>query len=443
MPTTSAGEPVAADRPSPIADVDLSRCEAWPTGVAELDRVLGGGLVPGSVTLLGGEPGVGKSTLVLQALSPLARDHKCLLASGEESKHQVRLRAERLGAVQNGLWLVAETSLPGVEMAIEQVGPDVAVVDSIQTVFDPSLPSAAGSVAQIRHCAHRLVQLAKRRDMSVVLIGHVTKDGQLAGPMALEHVVDTVLYFEGERHQGLRLLRAQKHRFGPTGELGIFEMAETGLTGVPDASGLLLADRRHGVPGSVVAPAADGHRALLVEIQALVARAKTPMPRRSAQGLDMSRVALVLAELERRAEVLPVDSDVYTSAVGGVRVSEPAADLALALALASAVWDVPLPADLVVFGELGLGGEVRQVPHVKRRLAESARLGFTRAIVPARSPNGPAAVQLTRVSTLAEALRPMRPEPKGRIIGRARPAQPGHEQGAGPSGSGSAASGGP
>ena len=393
------------DRPVPVDEVDLHQWSARPTGIDELDRVLGGGLVPGSVTLVGGEPGIGKSTLLLQALSSLARGGaRCLLVSAEESKQQVRLRAERLGTLEPALWLVSETSMPGVVAAIGEVMPDVVVVDSIQSVHDPELGSAPGSVAQVRECAHQLVRLAKERSLATVLVGHVTKDGALAGPRVLEHVVDTVLSFDGDRHHALRLLRAVKHRFGPTGELGLFEMADAGLVGVPDPSGLFLGDRRRGVPGSVVVPALEGNRPLLVELQALVAPSPLPQPRRSAQGLDGGRLSLLVAVLERRVGVSLAGFDVYASAVGGVRVVEPAADMALALALVSALTGVPLPEGLVACGEVGLAGEVRQAAHTARRLAEAARLGFTRAVVPASAPDPPHGLDTVRVATLADAV---------------------------------------
>ena len=287
----SADGLVPADRPVPILEVDVSGSEAQATGVAELDRVLGGGLVPGSVTLLGGEPGIGKSTLLLQALARrAAAAEPVLYVSAEESKQQVRSRAERLGALPASLWLMAESVLPAIVAALDEVGPTVVVIDSIQTVVDPELGSAPGSVAQVRECAYRLVQEAKRRAIAVLLVGHVTKDGGLAGPRVLEHVVDTVLAFEGDRHHALRLLRAVKHRFGATNELGLFEMTEAGLVGVPDPSGLFLADRRLGVPGSAVVPVLEGQRPLLVEVQALVATSTLALPRRSAQGLDHGRL---------------------------------------------------------------------------------------------------------------------------------------------------------
>jgi DNA repair protein RadA/Sms len=388
-----------------VADVDMAEWRTRPTGVEELDRVLGGGLVPGSVTLVGGEPGIGKSTLLLQAAASMAATGaRCLLVSAEESGQQVRLRAERMGAVGAELWLVAETSLPAVVAAVDEVKPDVLVVDSIQTVFDPDVGSAPGSVSQVRECAARLVALAKARGLATVLVGHVTKEGTLAGPRVLEHVVDTVLSFEGERHHSLRLLRAVKHRFGATGELGLFEMAGTGLVGVPDAGALFLADRRAGVPGSVVVPAMEGQRPLLVEVQGLISPTDLPMPRRSAQGLDGGRLALVLAVLAERAGMTFGKADVYASAVGGVRVTEPAADLPVALALASARTGVPLPPDLVACGEVGLGGELRQVASPGRRLAEAGRLGFRRAMVPPSAPEVAAGLLILRPATLAEAL---------------------------------------
>jgi DNA repair protein RadA/Sms len=342
---------------------------------------------------------------VLQALAGLARSgRRCLVVTAEESAPQVRLRAERLGARPPNLWLVADTSLPHVLAHLDAVRPEVVAVDSIQTVEDPALASAPGSVAQVRHCAHQLVRVAKERSLSTVLIGHVTKDGGLAGPRVLEHLVDTVLSFEGERHHALRLLRATKHRFGSTDELGLFEMTGSGLDGVPDPSALFLADRRPGTPGSVVAPVLDGQRPLLVEVQALVTSTNLPTPRRSAQGLDSGRLSLVLAVLGARVGVHVQQADVHTVVAGGVKVAEPGADLALALALASAARGSAVADDLVACGEVGLGGELRQVHQTARRLAEAARLGFRRAVVPASAPPGPAGVEVLRAATLAEAV---------------------------------------
>ena len=362
--------------------------------------------MPGSVTLVGGEPGVGKSTLLLQTLASLAATGaRCLLVTAEESAEQVRLRAERLGvAGAGGLWLVSETELSSLMTLIEEVQPSHVVVDSIQTTFDADLDSGPGSVAQVRHCAHRLVQLAKRRRMATVLVGHVTKEGNLAGPRVLEHTVDTVLSFEGDRHHALRLLRATKHRFGSTAELGLFEMTSAGLVGVPDAGAFFLADRRAGVPGSAVALAMEGRRPLLVEIQALVASTELPYPRRTAEGVDTGRMPLLLAVLEKRVGLKLARSDVYTLAVGGVKVSEPAADLAICLAVASSFADVALDADLVACGEVGLGGELRQVGQLDRRLAEAVRLGFRRAVVPASAPEPPPGIAVVRAATVSEAI---------------------------------------
>jgi DNA repair protein RadA/Sms len=385
---------------TPFGEVDLAEWAARPTGIGELDRVLGGGLVPGSVTVLGGEPGIGKSTLLLQALSNLAASGaRCLLVTAEESAQQVRLRAERLGTVQPNLLLLPETTLPYVLAAVDEHRPDVLVVDSIQTVFDPDLGSAPGSVAQVRECAHRLVREAKERGMTTILVGHVTKEGGLAGPRVLEHLVDTVLSFEGERHHALRLLRAAKHRFGSTSELGLFEMTEAGLQGVPDPSGLFLTDRMWGNPGSIVVPTVEGHRPLLVEVQALVTRTTLPQPRRSAQGLDSGRLSLLVAVLGGFAEC-----DIHISAVGGVKIVEPGADLAITLALISSLRTCALRPDLVACGEVGLGGELRQVSQTQRRLAEAARLGFRRAIVPRSAPDGPPGMTLLRAASVKEAI---------------------------------------
>jgi DNA repair protein RadA/Sms len=390
--------------PVPICDLDAAVGRPVPTGIGELDRVLGGGLVPGSVTLVGGEPGIGKSTLLLQAVASLASaGARCLLVCAEESAQQVRRRAERLGAAVPGVWLVAETDLPAIRAAAEQVEPDVMVVDSIQTVWDPEAETAPGSITQVRTCAHALAALAKATDTAVLLVGHVTKDGALAGPRVLEHLVDTVLTFDGERHHALRLLRSVKHRFGSTGELGLFEMGENGLAGVPDPSGLFLGDRRKGTPGSAVLPAMEGYRPLLVEVQALVTSSPLPAPRRSASGFDGARLSLLLAVLQRRADLGFGTLDVYVSVVGGVRLAEPGADLAVCLALASATLGRPLPHDLVAVGEVGLGGEIRQVAHTPRRLAEAARLGFSRALVPASAPSADG-LRTLPVATLVEAI---------------------------------------
>ncbi len=389
----------------PIAEVDLTTFQPLPTGVQELDRVLGGGLVPGSVTLVGGEPGIGKSTLLLQALGGLAVRGTALYVTAEESLQQVRQRADRLGALRPRLLLTSETDLGAIVAHIEAVAPAVVVIDSIQTVFHPDLASAPGSVAQVRECAAALVAEAKARGVAVVLVGHVTKDGALAGPRVLEHVVDTVLTFDGERHHAVRVLRAVKHRFAGTGELGLMEMTGAGLVPVDDPSSLFLADRRAEVAGSVVVPLVDGHRAVLQEVQALVVPARgQAYPRRAAEGLDVNRLAVLLAVLRNHAGCDTSLAEVYTSAVGGVEIRDPGADLAVALAVASSLVDRALPPDLVVVGEVGLGGEVRQVQHAERRMAEAARMGFSRIVVPLLSPEPPPGITAHRVGNLRQAL---------------------------------------
>ena len=387
----AAGQPKAgtADGPVPIelGEVDLSSYKPLPTGIGELDRVLSGGLLPGSATLLGGEPGTGKSTLLLQVLASMASSgQRCLLVAAEEAAHQVRRRAGRLGAEVPGVFVVEATQLPAIEQAIANLAPDVVVVDSIQAISDPEIGSPAGSMAQVAGCANSLVALAKALGAALVLVGHVTKDGALAGPRALEHLVDTVLSFEGDRYLSLRAVRAVKHRSGPTGETGLFEMGEAGLTGVPDPSSFFLGDRLAGAPGSAVTVPMEGYRPLLVEVQALVGRSSA-VPRRFVTGLDPGRVGFLVAVLDKRAGVLVGDCDVYVSVTGGARACEPAADLAVCLALASSASSTPVGPDMVAIGEVGLGGEVRRVSGMAKRLAEAGRLGFHRVLVPA-SPNG-------------------------------------------------------
>jgi len=393
-----------AGRPVPIAEVDAIAGEPRPTGITEFDRVLSGGLVPGSVTLVGGEPGIGKSTLLLQVAH--SWPGSVLYVCAEESAQQVRHRAERLGSSTDGLWLLPETDLASVVAGIDEVSPSLLVIDSVQTVADPALPSAAGSVAQVRAVTQRLVSEAKRRDLPVVLVGHVTKEGDLAGPRVLEHLVDTVVTFEGDRHHALRLVRAVKHRFGSTNDLSVFEMAGDGLRGVDDPSHLFLADRRPGVPGSVVTPTLEGRRPIVVEIQALTTPAPPGVPaRRTSQGVDPARLALLLAVLTRHAGVRMHEHDVYVSTVGGVRLTEPGVDLSIALAVVSAVVDRPLPPGLAVFGEVGLGGEIRQASHPDRRVAEAERLGCDRILVPERTPGDDASSRLVRVDGIVAALR--------------------------------------
>ncbi|RLE26426.1 MAG: DNA repair protein RadA [Actinobacteria bacterium] len=401
-----ASQPIGpTNRPGPtlIGDVTTDSGHPVSTSIPELDRVLGGGIVAGSVVLLGGEPGIGKSTLLLQLLA--GWQGQTLYVTAEESARQVKLRAERLGADHPRLWLHAETSLPHILEAIEETRPELVVIDSIQTVNDPALGSLPGSVGQVRGCAQQLVNVAKERNISIVLVGHVTKEGSLAGPRVLEHIVDTVLQFEGDRHHALRLLRASKHRFGPTNELGLFEMAPSGLIGVPDPSSLFLADRRTGVPGSAVVPTMEGQRPIVVEVQVLASPGIAGVPsRRSAQGLDAGRLSMLLAVLGRRSRIPVSDQDIYASTAGGVKLTEPGLDLGVCLAAVSAIRDQPLPSDVAVFGEVGLGGELRQVGQAARRLTEAARLGFSRVIVPANSPDTDAGIRMVRAATLSEAI---------------------------------------
>ncbi len=404
---SAAAQVQRATKVRAVALIQVSTEESAPvrTGAGELDRVLGGGLVPGSVTLLGGEPGIGKSTLTLQVLMARARrGATCLLVTAEESAAQVRLRADRVGTLPPNLHLLATTHLPDVLAAIDELSPELVVIDSVQTVVNPDLGPTPGTVSQVRGVAATLVPLAKSRGVAIILVGHVTKEGTLAGPRLLEHAVDTVLSFEGDRHHALRMLRAVKHRFGATGELGLFEMGEQGLRGLPDPSGLFLGDRVTNVPGSVVVPVLEGQRPLLVEVQALVAASSLPNPRRTAHALDGNRLSLLLAVLERRCGIKLGDHDVHAAAVGGVRVTEAAVDLGVALAIASSALDQALPPDVVAIGEIGLAGELRQVGNTPRRLTEAARLGFKRAIVPQSAPAAPEGISLIRAGDLPTAL---------------------------------------
>jgi DNA repair protein RadA/Sms len=403
--TLDASGGPSASRPVPITDLLDEPTTAVATGMAELDRVLGGGLVPGSVTLVGGEPGVGKSTVVLQLLAAQAQGGaSCLYVTGEESTAQVAARARRLGAVSEHLSLLAEAGLPNVLSVLAEHRPSLCVVDSIQTMTDPSSQAAPGSVTQVRDCANLLVSAAKTLGVTVVLVGHVTKEGSLAGPRVLEHVVDTVLHLEGDRQGELRVLRAVKHRFGSTQEIGLLSMGPGGLESVADPSALFLSDRRRGLPGSVVLPAIEGRRPILVEVQALTNGRQLAHPRRSTQGLDAGRLELLLAVLQRHEAVRTLDLDVYALAVGGVKVAEPGADLAVCAAVMSSVQAAPCPDDVVLCGEVGLGGELRGVGMIPQRLNEAARHGFRRAVVPHSGPADHPEIDVLRVPTLGEAL---------------------------------------
>lgn len=401
-----------------IAEVDASEAAFLPTGVGELDRVLGGGLVPGAVVLLAGEPGVGKSTLLLDvaakvasakvaAAGPAAVRSAVLYVTGEESAAQVKLRAERIGAVSPGLYLSAETDLGQALGHVEKLEPGLLVVDSVQTLSSAEVEGSAGGVSQVREVAASLIAAAKRRNMTTLLVGHVTKDGSIAGPRLLEHLVDVVCQFEGERHSRLRLIRAVKNRYGPTDEVGCFDLGEDGIASVADPSGLFVSRTKEPVSGTCITVTLEGRRPLLAEVQSLLAESSNAQPRRATSGLDSSRVAMLLAVLQQRAGCVLHKDDSYVATVGGVKLSEPATDLAVALAVASAKTRQALPQRLIAFGEVGLAGEVRPVPGINRRIQEAHRLGFTHAVVPA-SPTGPgeipAGFSVREVSHVAEAL---------------------------------------
>ena len=366
-----------------LVSIEAQDSPRLPTGIAELDRVLGGGLVAGGVVLLGGDPGIGKSTLLLQALAELSTQGiDVLYSSGEESAAQIALRAQRIALNAPQLEILAEIQLEKLLLSVEAAQPQVLVVDSIQTLYSEAFTSAPGSVAQVRECAAQLTRLAKSSGICILLVGHVTKDGHLAGPRVLEHIVDTVLYFEGDTHSSFRLVRSIKNRFGAVNELGVFAMTEKGLKGVNNPSALFLSQHPQTVPGSCVLVTQEGSRPLLVEIQALVDTAHIPNPRRLAVGLEQARLAMLLAVLHRHAGIACFDQDVFLNAVGGVKITEPAADLAVLLAITSSIRNRALPKHLVVFGEVGLAGEIRPCPRGQERLKEAAKLGFKVAIIP-------------------------------------------------------------
>lgn len=365
-----------------LSEVEAVEVPRQPTGIAEFDRVLGGGLVPGGVVLIGGDPGIGKSTLLLQALCHIGDRRKVIYVSGEESAQQIAMRAKRLSLDARPLQLLAEINLENILATLQSHKPDVAVIDSIQTVYSEALQSAPGSVAQVRECSAQLTRLAKQIGITIILVGHVTKEGALAGPRVLEHIVDTVLYFEGDPNSSFRLIRAFKNRFGAVNELGVFAMTEKGLREVSNPSALFLSHHPEQVAGSCITVTQEGTRPLLVEVQALVDEAHAPNPKRLCVGLEQNRLAMLLAVLHRHAGVACFDQDVFVNAVGGVRIAEPAADLAVLLAIVSSLKNKPLPMKLIVFGEVGLAGEVRPVQRGQERLKEAAKLGFTHAIVP-------------------------------------------------------------
>ena len=394
----------------PIGEVSVERARARSSGVSELDRVLGGGLVPGAAILLAGEPGVGKSTLLLSVTAASAKmGITTLYISGEESASQVRLRAERLDAIDPNLWLAAETDLGAVIAHIDQVKPELLIIDSIQTISSSAVDGAPGGVTQVREIAASLIRIAKERNITIVLVGHVTKDGSIAGPRLLEHIVDVVLNFEGERHSRLRLIRAIKNRFGASDEVGCFDMNENGITSLTDPTGLFTTRHSEPVPGTCVTVALEGKRPLLAEVQSLVG---TPVSegrdygnaRRVTSGLDNARTSMTLAVLELRAQIRLSGRDVYVATVGGMKITEPAADLAVALSVASAAKGLALPADLVAVGEVGLAGEIRKVTGVTQRITEAARLGFKRAMVPAGSDLKIPGIEIMEVARLEQAI---------------------------------------
>jgi DNA repair protein RadA/Sms len=387
----------------PIAQVSVEASAFRSSGVPELDRVLGGGLVPGAAILLAGEPGVGKSTLLLEVAAQTSRYHRrTLYVTGEESASQVRLRADRTGGVQDELYLAAETDLGAILTHVEQVRPEVVVVDSIQTIGTASLDSAPGGVTQVKEVAAALIRVAKTRNITTIIVGHVTKDGSIAGPRVLEHVVDVVLHFEGDRNSRFRMVRALKNRFGPVDEVGCFDLGADGITAVTDPTGLFVENHRSGVPGTCVAVTMEGRRPMLAEVQALVANSPLDRPRRSTSGLDSARVATILAVLQQHCGIALHAQDVFASTVGGARLAEPATDLAVAIALASAATATSPPQGVVALGEISLAGEVRKVRDLPQRIAEGARLGFRVAVAPVGDRSGQAGRRLVDGMTVLE-----------------------------------------
>ncbi len=393
-------------RPVPIDTVEMTLARRMATGIQEFDRVLGGGLVPGSLVLIGGDPGIGKSTLMLQVLHRLAsHNHKVLYISGEESIQQIKLRNNRLGTGSEGLWVVSETGLAPIRAMADEMAPDVIVVDSVQTIFSPDLTSAPGSVSQVREATMHLMFLAKRTGIPIFLVGHVTKDGAIAGPRLLEHMVDTVLYFEGSQNNVFRVLRAVKNRFGSTNEIGVFEMRENGLCEVSNASSVFLSERPRPVPGSVVTASIEGSRPILLEIQGLVARSTFGTPRRTVLGVDYNRVSLLVAIMEKKLGLHLANEDIFVNVAGGVKVDEPAVDLGIVSVIASSFLDKPVKGRTVVLGEIGLTGEVRTISRVEQRVGEAAKMGFTRCLLPGNNLKhlkGGYAMALVGVQTVSE-----------------------------------------
>lgn len=403
----AAGNSVQTREPRPIAEVEAADELRFHTGMNELDRVLGGGAVQGSLVLVGGAPGIGKSTLMLQICDNLCRFSKVLYVSGEESERQIKLRAQRLGTRSEGLYLFSETNLDDIMAAVENIKPDILIVDSIQTIYNGDSNSSPGSVAQVKECTMTLMHLAKGMGITVFVVGHINKEGSLAGPKVLEHMVDCVLHFEGEEHNSYRILRAEKNRFGATNEIGVFEMGDQGLTEVPNPSEALLSGRPQNTPGSCVTCVMEGVRPVLAEVQALLSPSGYGTSRRSSNGFDHNRAMMLLAVLEKRGGLMLSNCDSYVNVIGGLTVTEPAADLALTMALASSFRDKPVPYDLAAIGEVGLTGELRAVHALNQRLSEVRRLGFTKCLIPARNSGKlivPEGLELIRVSTIRQAI---------------------------------------
>ncbi|MBU0686302.1 MAG: DNA repair protein RadA [Candidatus Margulisbacteria bacterium] len=398
---------VVSERPQSIVEVEFKEDHRIKSGISELDRVLGGGIVSGSVILLSGEPGIGKSTLMLQVAHSIAKVGKVLYVTGEESAAQIKMRAQRLGALSKELLVYPETSVFAVENEVNNLKPAFLIIDSAQTMHRDDIASAPGSISQVRESSNYIIKIAKSLGMPTFIVGHVTKEGNIAGPRLLEHMVDTVLYFEGDRHKYFRLIRATKNRFGSTNEVGVFEMGEKGLIEVSNPSKLFLEERQEGTSGSSVMATVEGTRPLLVELQALITSTSSPVPRRGVTGLDYSRTSIILAVIEKRLGLKLGDKDVYVNVAGGVKVSEPASDLPLAMAVVSCYKNKPLPQDLMVVGEVGLGGEIRAVNHISQRLGEAAKLGFKTALIPKGNAKEAAKVkgiQVQAIGNLKEAV---------------------------------------
>ena len=403
----AAGAPDLSDNILELEEIGADSDVRYDTGVGELNRVLGGGLVKGSLVLLGGEPGIGKSTILLQICQNLGEDHSVLYVSGEESARQIKLRAQRLGVDTENLYILTATDAEAVAATIASSSPDIAIIDSIQTMSISRIASSPGSLTQVRECTNLFMHTAKDREIPVIIVGHVNKDGAIAGPKVMEHIVDAVLYFEGERHQSYRLLRAVKNRFGSTNEIGVFEMLDKGLREVENPSQMLLSGRPHNVSGTCVACVMEGSRPILAEVQALAAKTSYSAPRRMATGFDFNRLNILIAVLEKRLGVFMGTLDVYLNIVGGFRLDEPAGDLPVAMALYSGVMDKQIDEDLIAFGEIGLGGEIRSVSHVPQRIREAERMGFRKCVIPKQSAGtvNPADydIEIIPVSTLKQA----------------------------------------